>query len=110
MFILALSLIDGAGFTTLLSCHTGVSPAARTSDLYLLCVYRSFVMCSASIALYSTARLRRTAPLGAPASLHPAVYAHTIDIRALVRCDFSGAFSYVTQLGLRYAGKRPNVV
>ena len=33
--ILALSLIDGAGFTTLLSCHTGVSPAARTSDLYV---------------------------------------------------------------------------
>ena len=36
------SFIDGAGFTTLLSCHTGVRPAARTAELYLLCVYRSF--------------------------------------------------------------------
>ena len=57
------SFIDGAGFTPLLSCHTGVSPAARTAELYLLCVYRSFdryVYCQYSIAQYSPPATYRT--------------------------------------------------
>ena len=76
-------------------CHTRklalrvdvVSPAARTTDLYLLCVYRSFdryVYCQYSIAQYSPPATHRTSR-GRQHALDPALYAQTIGIRASVR-------------------------